>query len=166
MLVDPDNLDQVADEARVLLSSFLGLAPPQAAERAQELLAPDSESFDLIFAPEVAEHAREYFTAQWREGIAPIGRPDQRHLEVYAVTVTQLREQTGHTRQFPGGYRRVADVLRPGPIWVRWRLAAAPGGSGMAYDGLVRLPQRWVWLPKPWRAVALDDPAQLTTPTR
>jgi hypothetical protein len=64
-----------------------------------------------------------------------------------------LREDNELSQRFPGGYRALAPHLRPERIWFVWRYLQAGEAAGMRYDGLVRLPDRWIWFPKPYRVV-------------
>ena len=57
-------------------------------------------------------------------------------------------------RRFPGGYLRILDQLEPEPVWIAWSFVPAGERRGLAYDGLVRLGERWAWFPKPWRHLA------------
>ena len=67
----------------------------------------------------------------------------------------------GRARSFPGGYLKIATLLRPGVPWVSWKFVRPPGRRGVVFDGLVRLGDRWAWFPKPWRAVFSPAPERV-----
>lgn len=71
------------------------------------------------------------------------------------LTVAPVEELGGH-KEFPGAYTELARVLQPGRLWATWVMRDANASKGVRYDGLVRLDDRWVWFPKPWRMIAHD----------
>ncbi len=65
-------------------------------------------------------------------------------------------EELGGQKEFPGAYAELARYLVPGRLWATWVMRDGGAAKGVRYDGLVRLDDRWVWFPKPWRMIAHD----------
>ncbi len=75
--------------------------------------------------------------------------------EAIDLTVSTVEELGGH-KEFPGAYAELSRYLVPGRLWATWVMRDAGAPKGVRYDGLVRLDDRWVWFPKPWRMIAHD----------
>ena len=39
----------------------------------------------------------------------------------------------------------------PGLLWLAWSFVAPGENLGLAFDGLVRLDERFAWFPRPWQ---------------
>jgi hypothetical protein len=93
--------------------------------------------------------------ALWSALPAVLAGPSQTTVAAFACRAGDLATDHASSREFPGGYRRIAHKLRPELVWVRFAFREPGGSAGTSYDGLVWLSGRWVWFPKPWRV--LDD---------
>lgn len=80
-------------------------------------------------------------------------KPDQTEVIFNAATTEDFAGATDAAKKFPGGYARVAKQLKPGITWYAWKFVKPGETLGMAYDGLAHVNGRWVWLPKPFRAI-------------
>lgn len=149
------DLERVAEAERaalVVLGPSLGLLPGEGPRWAASL-RPREGDFGLVFAPEFADRARAHFDEVWAERPWPSARAGQTVLRVHGALGRHLASDNRFSADFPGGYRRIAAKLLPEVAWIRWRYTAPGTETGTAYDGLARVaPDRWVWLPKPWRA--------------
>jgi hypothetical protein len=121
-------------------------------------LEPRPGDYDVVFADaEAAAAARAGYVSLWAvppRGLAKVGQTEVR---AYAVLAEALRSDGDQSREFPGGYRRIADRLNPSLVWLRFKFMPPGGSSGMSYDGLVRVADHWAWFPKPWRVLGGDD---------
>ena len=101
----------------------------------------------------MVERARAAYAALWaaRPSFGP--RAGQLELQVHAALADDFQGRAPRAWAFPGGYGRVAPLLRAGVPWVCWRFVAPGERLGLAYDGLAWLGRRWAWFPKPWRAL-------------
>lgn len=146
-------LERLATYNRAVeLLTRLASAPSPAAQlELVGTLLPESSDYEKVFVPEVVEQARKAYEALW---IAPrpleIG-PHQTTLRVVVASGAELAAGAPVLQEFPGGYAEIADLLLPDSIWVHWKHLSPGSTTGMAYDGLVRIGERWVWLPKPYR---------------
>ncbi|MFD5093919.1 hypothetical protein ACFWMR_25190 [Amycolatopsis thailandensis] len=115
-------------------------------------LVPTAEDCRAVFEGELAAKAEAYYGKQFATPeTGPIAKPDQTELELWAASSEDLKAKAGNFVHFPGGYAKIAPSLKPGLTFYRWKYVVPGSDLGMAYDGLVYLGSRWVWLPKPWR---------------
>ena len=141
-----DGLAAVEEDARVLLARLIAGGPRQAMRQCASLLAPLPGDCAAIFTEPVATTMVAHYANIFALPISPLpGRGGENR--IIAATVDDIRTRTSRGEMFPRQYRQIVPHLRDGPVWVRW------WWGGTAWDGLVRLPERWVWLPKPWRAL-------------
>jgi hypothetical protein len=99
-----------------------------------------------VFSPRLAERAHALHAQVWQA--PPIMRPAPEQTVVQVAA--SLAEGLARAVEFPGGYRRLGAELVPGRIWVCWRFVAPGETSGLSFDGLVQLDDRFVWFPRPW----------------
>ncbi|MCP2728019.1 hypothetical protein [Limnofasciculus baicalensis] len=121
---------------------------------AQKALQPRSEDYPLVFVPEVVEKAQKGYEAFWAKSPFPQAEAGQTEILVAIGKAEELSSEIGIGEVFPGGYRQIAHYLLPDKIWLTWKYVKPGETSGMAYDGLVWLEERFVWFPKPWRILA------------
>ena len=119
-----------------------------------EALRPRDDDYSSVFDGAIVSPVRSAYEPLWRT-TPKLERPVPGALTVRvdAAPAGMLREDNELSRRFPGGYRALAPHLRPEPIWFVWQYLRPGESAGMRYDGLVRLPDRWVWFPKPYRIV-------------
>ena len=138
--------------AKAMLSQFLKAD----ADRLKLTMAlkPTSADYRAVFASEEdAKKAETAYSALWemvsKRPISP--KPGQTELLLWSATTEQLKERSGNSRKFPGGYGRAASHLKPGLTVYRWKFVKPGKTLGMAFDGLYNIKGRWVFIPKPWR---------------
>lgn len=73
-------------------------------------------------------------------------------IEVIASPAGLLRWPNMLSDKFPGGYSDIAGWMNPKRVWMCWKLIG-PAGTVVSYDGLVWLDDKWLWLPKIFRAL-------------
>jgi len=56
-------------------------------------------------------------------------------------------------REFPGGYKQVRDRFLVDVPIARFKFVKSGESLGMAYDGLIFVNGRWVFMPKPWQGL-------------
>ena len=77
----------------------------------------------------------------------------QTELLTWFATTGGLRNGGAALKAFPGGYDQVRPYFVGDYPIVRFKFVEPGKELGMAYDGLVHVGGRWVWMPKPWRAL-------------
>jgi hypothetical protein len=138
-------LSGIEDAARDLLADLIAEGA-RAAMAQGARLAPRQADLDAIFVAPTAARMADHYAALYARPVAPTpGAGGQTRF--VAATVADLRDRTERGQAFPRQYADIVPHLREGPVWVRW------WWQGTAWDGLVRLDDRFVWLPKPWRAL-------------
>jgi len=142
-------LDQLCREAAPVLAALGG---PDS-ERVLEALRPQPEDFARLFRAEIAEEAQKAYEPIWRHPPRVDAMSVGVTLKVFACPARMLDTDNELSRRFPGGYRALAPWLVPDRIWFVWRYLRPGEAAGVRYDGLVRVNDRWVWLPKPYRVV-------------
>ena len=113
---------------------------------------PNPEDYATVFTPAVAEGVKLVYDAMWEEPPELFARPGQSIVRVQAAWSHEVGNAESAS-DFPGGYSQIVQHLRPHVPWVCFTFTEPGEVIGMAYDGLVYLDGRWVWFPKPWRAI-------------
>lgn len=140
--------------ARKLLAKLLdGSADRMALTLA---LRPDPADYAAVFEGDAVAKAQESYAKVWASFsseavIAP--KEGQTELKLSSATAEDFAADNDKGRDFPGGYRKVADKLKKGVIFYRWKFVKPGESLGMAFDGLTFVNGHWAWFPKPWRAV-------------
>jgi hypothetical protein len=76
-----------------------------------------------------------------RQGV-PAANTEQSEVVVFRLDQSEL----------PGGYSAQARHFRPETKFYGFKYVAPGESSGMSYDGLFQIDNRWYFLPKAWRA--------------
>jgi hypothetical protein len=115
-------------------------------------LRPHPEDFARVFRADVAGQVQVAYELVWAQP-PQVEERGALQLIVDAAPAGMLASDNELSRKFPGGYRALAPFLVENRIWFVWRYVRPPDREGTRYDGLVRLDDRWVWFPKPYRVV-------------
>jgi hypothetical protein len=140
----------LCEQAVPALAALVGPEGPAALEA----MRPRAEDFPRVFATEVAQLARTAFEQAWKT--PPIFQRLQDaelELRVQAAPAGMLGGPNELSRHFPEGYRALAQYLRSDRIWFTWQYLQPGAESGVRYDGVVRLDDRLVWFPRPYRVL-------------
>jgi hypothetical protein len=115
------------------------------------LFQPHDEDYEKVFLGDAAARARAGYGELWASPPKSFGNRGQTEVQVFATQAESFLTDNAHSREFPGGYRKIADQLNPDLVWLRFKYVEPRKSAGMAYDGLVWFGGRWAWFPKPWR---------------
>ena len=136
------------------LNGFLSNDPERRAVLGSQL-RPREEDWALTFVDEVIPRFQKYYQGLFLANVTPAAKVGQTQLRVTAAQAEHLIFRNPLSDRFPGGYKKVAHLFQPGTIWLAWKFTEPGKTTGMAYDGLVYLPdERFVWFPKPWRMLS------------
>jgi hypothetical protein len=118
-----------------------------------------SADYRAVFVDAEVAKAEAGYEKLWSDPKAVIGAsPENTELLLAKATTEELQQWTAEVDAgFPGGYKRIAAKLKPGLTVYRWKYVKPGEKSGMAFDGLVHVNNRWVWFPKPWRVIGGTD---------
>jgi hypothetical protein len=144
------DLLKIMREAESFVKSLVSATP----EELMRALRPRHEDYARVFVPSAVDKAQLGYGELWNTPPRSLGKPNQ--TEVHAVGVAtgaSLVDENDLSKGFPGGYRKIAHLLQPDIVVVAFKLVAPGESLGMAYDGLVKLDDRWAWFPKPWRVL-------------
>jgi hypothetical protein len=120
-------------------------------------LRPQERDYGRVFVDAMVGPAQRAYGTWWAEPPPPpTPRPEQTRLLVNAASPEALARGVGGAAAFPRGYRDIAGFLRPERSWVCWKLVAPGRSLGLAFDGLVDVGGRWVWIPKPFRMLTMQ----------
>ncbi|MFA6431357.1 MAG: hypothetical protein WCV91_03115 [Candidatus Margulisiibacteriota bacterium] len=117
-------------------------------------LHPDKLDYKAFFIDKSWEKAMKvYEETLWTKDLVIEGKEGQTKILIWSATPAELKAGTGNSKFFPGGYRDIADQIRPQHTIYRFKLVEPGDTSGRSFDGLVYLNGHWVIFPKPWKAL-------------
>ena len=115
-----------------------------------EELKPAAADYAAVYKKPFADRLRATQGLMWGGG--PVIRPDkgQTELKLVFTTTDRLKTDSAVRSQFPGGYADVVEQMQRDIPIVAFKFVAPGSSSGRAFDGLVYVNGRWVFMPKPW----------------
>ncbi|WP_371226010.1 hypothetical protein [Roseovarius sp. 2305UL8-3] len=137
--------------AEAFLNQFLDPSADRIALTAA--LKPTEADIRAVYAPELAERLIPMYEGMFTPD-AQIGpKQGQTQVLVWHGTTGSLRDGDPVLEDFPGGYGDVRPYLQGNFPIVRFKFVEPGETIGMAFDGLIHVNDRWVFMPKPWRAL-------------
>ncbi len=154
--MEPTPLIVVHGLALKLVSAFVDPTVSDE-ERWKRLLAmkPSDEDVARVFRPPLLDPARALYAALWSNPPPLRGKPGQTQVWIRTALTEDFVAWNRAGQEFPGGYRKLAPHLAPGLAWVAWKYVAPGDFTGLSFDGMVLLDDRFVWFPQPWRLVPI-----------
>jgi hypothetical protein len=139
-------------EAKALLMKFL--QPDANPETMTQQLRPTPADYKAYFVEGSWQKAAETYKQLWDQYPMTIQpQPGQTELLLWNASVEELKNSTGDSRQFPGGYRDIIRHIKPGHTIYYFKFVKPGNTLGLAFDGLVFINGHWVLIPKPWRVL-------------
>lgn len=138
-------------DGRRLLMKFFEKGADHAALTAT--LKPTPEDVRTVYAEPLATALIAGYDKLFQPGVAIRPKPAQVDLLTVFTTTGKLKAGEQVLREFPGGYKRIRDRFLVDVPIARFKFVKAGESLGMAYDGLIFVNGRWVFMPKPWRAL-------------
>jgi hypothetical protein len=80
-------------------------------------------------------------------------KPGQTELLSIFTTTGALKRGDPVLAEFPGGYKDVLDYIVGDVPIARFKFVEPGEDLGLAFDGLVHVNGRWVFMPKPWNGL-------------
>ena len=138
-------------EAEKIVSQFLN--PKLDRTKLTTQLIPDAQAARELLQESLAVRAAKVYPQLFANpSMGSLGpREGQTEFILKKISTTELRSGSAKARQFPGGYRTVADKLNPGFTIYQFSFVEPGESSGMRFDGLVKLNGQWCIFPKLWR---------------
>jgi len=138
--------------AKALLQGFL--KPGASRSEMSKSLKPSDADYDAIFDTDVATKAKAAYAEHWNNEDSILEAEEgQTELLLWKATTEQFRDGSGDVSEFPSGYKKVADKLKPGLTFYRFKFVKPENKHGATYDGLVFVNGHWVMVSKPYRVV-------------
>jgi len=138
-------------EARALLSQFL--QPNFDRHALTWSLKANPEEVREVYAEPLATKLIATYDQQLTQNVAIGPKPGQTNLLTWFATTDSLKRGGRMLEEFPGGYGKVAGYFKGNHPIVRFKFVEQGETLGMAFDGLIYVGGRWVWMPKPWRSL-------------
>ncbi|MDI1449910.1 hypothetical protein [Polyangium sp. 6x1] len=140
------------DAAKALLEPFLKPGADHAALTKQ--LEPTTEDYKAVFKDDAATKLEAHYKKMWADPNAAI-KPNegQTQLLLYSATTEEIAAGQGDGPNFPGGYKKAVEAMKPGVRWYRFKFVKPGETLGMAFDGLTYVNGKWRFFPKPWRGL-------------
>jgi hypothetical protein len=138
-------------DARVLLSRFYA---PDADHRAlTQALIPTQEEIAMVYAQPLAFALFASYQAVFTPDV--VFRPKENHndFSIYYTTTADLVNDPEVQYEFPGGYADVLSYFKLNVPIVTFKFIKSGERRGWSFDGLIYVNDRWVLMPKPWRAL-------------
>lgn len=142
-------------EGKELLKKFLDPATDKAALTWS--LKPRPEDVRAAYREPLASALIAGYDRLFKPGVAIGGKPGQTDMRTLFTHFSALKNGEPVLREFPGGYKKVLPymITAPGsdPVIARFKFVKPGETLGMAFDGLIHVNGRWVFMPKPWRVI-------------
>ncbi|UYV39283.1 hypothetical protein N4R57_09900 [Rhodobacteraceae bacterium D3-12] len=137
--------------ARALLAQFMDPGADRAA-LTQALIAKPHE-IRAVYGEPLASKMIATYAKHLTPGVSIGPKPGQSEILTWYATTGGLRSGSAALADFPGGYGDVRPYFIGDYPIVRFKFVEPGKTLGMAFDGLIFVGNRWVWMPKPWRAL-------------
>jgi len=137
--------------AERLLNQFLG------ADLAQRIaltaaLKPNEADIRAVYAAPLADRLVATYDSIFSPDVHIGPKAGQTEVRTWMTTTGRLKQGVG-LQDFPGGYQDVRGFFLGDHPIVRFKFVKPGETLGMAFDGLIFVNDRWVLMPKPWRAL-------------
>ena len=138
--------------AKALLESFL--KPGADLAGMSTALRPTKDDYKALYTDEFAGKLDAMYAPAWDAGALVLKPKDgQTALLLFSATTEDFKAGNAAAGEFPGGYKKIADQMKPGVTLYRFKFVKPGETLGMAFDGLAHVNGHWVIVPKPWRAM-------------
>jgi hypothetical protein len=140
------------DGAKALLQAFLKPGADYAGM--SKALRPTTADYKALYNDAFAGKLEAMYGPAWDAGALVLKpKAGQSELLLFSATTDDFKAGNEKAGKFPGGYKKVANELKPGQTLYRFKFVKPGETLGMAFDGLAHVNGRWVIVPKPWRAM-------------
>jgi hypothetical protein len=155
--VNDSRLDSAYASSRILLARYLEADDDDERRQRIAALRPTRAELEHIFAAPFVDDAADGYRMLWNN--APLWPVDDAgEISVVCARAADLRQPSPTTYGFPGGYKVIASLLQPQPIWCAWRFWHPHRARSSSFDGLVLVDGKWRWCPRPWRVLPEPRP--------
>ena len=139
-------------EGLIALGNYLVQASEDERKTLTRSLKPEQEDYARVFQGKFGKRVYKYHRKYWRRH-DPVMRPyykAQTEPHCWNTTPDSLAMYKGDARQFPGGYREIAQYFQPGIVLYRLKLVKPGMRLGTSFDAFIFVNGRWKIFPRPW----------------
>jgi hypothetical protein len=141
----------VAGDGRALLQRFFDAAEDHGALTLS--LKPSPEDVRAVYAEPLASALIDAYDGMFVPGAVIEPKPEHKQLLTTFTTTGRLKAGDPVLDDFPGGYRDVLRYIVADVPIGRFKFVKPGATLGLAFDGLIFVNDRWVFMPKPWRGL-------------
>lgn len=141
----------VAEEGRALLQRFFDPTEDRGALTLS--LKPSPEDVRAVYAEPLASALIDTYQGLFVPGAVIEPKPEHKQLLTTFTTTGRLNAGDPVLGEFPGGYKEVLPYIVSDVPIGRFKFVEPGETLGLAFDGLIYVNERWVFMPKPWRAL-------------
>lgn len=116
-------------------------------------LRPTEAEIRAVYAPPLADALVGMYNEMFQPGVQIGPNEGQTQVLVWLGTTGSMRDGAPVLEDFPGGYGDVRAYMQGNYPIVRFKFVKPGESLGMAFDGLIWINDRYVLMPKPWRAL-------------
>ena len=116
-------------------------------------LKPTPEDVRAVYAEPLASSLIDAYDGLFVPGAVIQPKPGQTELLSIFTTTGALKRGDPVLAEFPGGYKDVLDYIVGDVPIARFKFVEPGEDLGLAFDGLVHVNGRWVFMPKPWNGL-------------
>jgi hypothetical protein len=119
-----------------------------------QAIRPRPSDYAKVFQGVELDRVRLAYDRLWEKD-PPRIRPGRNQTELAVQVTTGGALATDHelSSGFSDHYRDIADHLVSDRTWLAWSYRRPGEDSGLSFEGLVWLGDRWAWFPKAWRVI-------------
>jgi hypothetical protein len=147
----PGQTGDVAADGREFLLRFLDDGEDRQAMTLA--LKPTPEDVRTVYAEPLASRLIDAYDGLFVAGAVIQPKPGQTELLSVFTTTGALKRGDPVLAEFPGGYKDVLDYIVGDVPIARFKFVEPGEDLGLAFDGLVHVNGRWVFMPKPWNGL-------------
>ena len=127
-----------------------GATPQERRATTVALLAPRPGDCDAAFLAPLAAAARSHYADGWEDSLVPSSPQPGAVISLHGATPRELGEGGELGSRFPGDFRQLSRLLRPGRVWITWCYLRPGRRVGKSYNGMVWLDDHFAWFPRLW----------------
>ena len=147
----PESTTDVAADGRAFLLRFLDDSEDRGAMTLA--LKPTPEDVRAVYAEPLASSLIDAYEGLFVPGAVIQPKPGQTELLSIFTTTGALKSGDAVLAEVPGGYKDVLDYIVGDVPIARFKFVEPGEDLGLAFDGLVFVNGRWVFMPKPWNGL-------------
>ncbi len=145
------NAKSSSKDARNVIRKFM--APNADYVALTRALFPTEKDVRTVFADPVASRLVAFYAKAFKPGIKIRPKPEHTDFLSWQSTTGKLKAGDPMLQKFAGGIKKVAPYYIADVPIARFKFVKSGETLGLVFDSLYFVNGRWVFMPKPWRAL-------------